>query len=175
MARLNQKRLDEENNFLAISKDWKIITERILNNNNLLKLIHYTTSDALDKPNLTEEEKEKLINKNILCYPYVPEDNIVQNYIEILFDSFFSNKTNPQYVDNTIIITILCHKDNWILNNWQMRLYMIANELMNLINKKKLTGIGITEFIGANAFVPSQDLIGLTLNFLVVNSVNIKE
>lgn len=56
-----------------------------------------------------------------------------------------------------------------------MRLYAIANELMNLINRKKLTGIGVTEFIGASSFVPSENFIGMTLNFLVVNSVNTKE
>ena len=41
MARLNQERLNDENSFLAMSKDWEKITEKILEDDKLLKLIYY--------------------------------------------------------------------------------------------------------------------------------------
>lgn len=175
IGRINQKILNEQNNFLAISKDWSIITEKLIKNDKLLKLIYYNTSDALSKPNLTDEEKEKLINKNILPYPYIPEDDDVENYIQVLFDNFLPNRNNTQYIDNTIIITILCNRQNWILENWQIRLYSIANEIMNMINNQKFSGIGRAEFIGGASLVPSEHVIGMTLNFNVVNSLNERE
>ena len=76
-----------------------------------MKLLYYKSKDALKLPKLSEEEKEGLINKNILSYPYVPSEDEVENYIQILFDNFTQNQTNPQYVDNMIVITLLCHKD----------------------------------------------------------------
>lgn len=175
MARLNQKMLKDQNNFLAVSKDWAKITDKILSNKKLLKLIYYTSPDALEQNDLTEEQKLSLINKNILCYPYIPTTDDVNNYIEILFDNFVPNEENTEYINNTITLTILCNKENWILNNWNMRLYLIANELMNLINGKKLTGIGEVNFIGGTSFIPSDNIFGITLNFLVINSINLKE
>jgi hypothetical protein len=53
MGRLTEKILREQNNFLAISKDWEKIADRIMNNDTLLKLVYYTSPDALSKPNLT--------------------------------------------------------------------------------------------------------------------------
>lgn len=52
---------------------------------------------------------------------------------------------------------------------------MIANEIMNLLNGKKLTGIGKAQFVGGVSIVPSKDVIGLTLNFMVINSSNTNE
>lgn len=175
MGRLNQKRLNEENNFLAVSMDWAKIAEKILSNEKLLKLIYHNQQDALGRNTLTEEEKQSLVNKNILSYPYIPTDDDVNNYIQILFDNFVPNDSNPQYVDNMVIISIFCHRENWILENWQLRLYMIANEIMNLLNGKKLTGIGKAQFVGGVSIVPSKDIIGLTLNFMVINSSNTNE
>lgn len=175
VGKLNQKRLNEENNFLAVAQDWKKITQKILENDKLLKLIYYNSPDALEKENLTNEEKQGLINKNILSYPFIPDNTDVENYIQILFDNFLPNEENPEYIDNTISITIFCNRQNWVLTNWRMRLYSMANEVMNLLNKKKLTGIGITNFIGGVSIVPSENIIGITLNFLVINSVNTKD
>lgn len=175
MARLDAKRLQEENSFLAIPKDWQKIVEKILDNNKFLKLLYYKTKDALRLPELTEEEKESLINKNILSHPYIPTEDEVENYVQILFDNFTQNKTNPQYVDNMIVVTLLCHKDTWILENWNLRLYAMANEVMNMLSNKKLTGIGTVQFISASAFVPNSTTYGLTMTFMVVNSTNTKE
>ena len=83
MAKLNAKRLQEENNFLAIPKDWKKIVEKILTNEKFLKLLYYKSKDALKLPNLSEAEKERLINKNILSHPYIPSEDEVENYIQI--------------------------------------------------------------------------------------------
>ena len=172
MGRLNEKRLREENNFLAISKDWEKIADRILNNETLLKLVYYTSPDALSKPNLTTEQKLTLINKNIISHPYIPEDDDTQNYIQVLFGAFEPNSTNPEYIDNAIIITLMCHKSNWTMENWQLRLYRMANEIMNIINNKKFSGIGTAKFIAASPLVPSNSLFGLTMTFGVINSLN---
>ena len=175
MARLNAKRMQDENSFLAIPKDFKKITERIMDNDKLLKLIYYNTKDALDQPNLTLEQKLGLVNENILSYPYIPTSDDTKTYVQVLFDNFSPNATNPQYVDNFIVITVLCNKQNWILENWNLRLYAIANEIMNIISDKKLTGIGTAQFFGATAFVPDKDNFGLTMTFSVINSINTKE
>jgi hypothetical protein len=46
---------EPKSSFLAVSKDMSIITDLIFKNNNLKKLLYYTTPDCLNKPNLNED------------------------------------------------------------------------------------------------------------------------
>jgi hypothetical protein len=52
-----------KSSFLSINKDMRLLVDKILSNDRLCKLLYYTTKDALDKPNLTDEEKLSLFNK----------------------------------------------------------------------------------------------------------------
>jgi hypothetical protein len=45
-----------KSSFLSVDKDMSIITDYLLKNDRLKKLLHYTTRDCLDKPRLTEDE-----------------------------------------------------------------------------------------------------------------------
>ena len=54
-----------ESSFLSVEKDLSIITNMILKNNNLKKLLYYTSKDCLDKPKLTEDQSLELIGHNI--------------------------------------------------------------------------------------------------------------
>ena len=58
-----------ESSFLSLEKDLSIIVDLILKNNNLKKLLYYTSKDCLDKPKLTEEETYDLFGKNIRIVP----------------------------------------------------------------------------------------------------------
>ena len=42
-----------------------IIVNTMLKNERLKKMLHYTTKDCLNKPNLTEDESLELFGKNI--------------------------------------------------------------------------------------------------------------
>jgi len=44
-----------KSSFLSMEKDLGIITNLILKNSRLKKLLYYTTPDALSKPNLNDE------------------------------------------------------------------------------------------------------------------------
>ena len=54
-----------KSSFLSIEKDLGIITDQIIQNNRLKKLLHYTTKDALSQPNLTTDQSLQLFNRNI--------------------------------------------------------------------------------------------------------------
>jgi hypothetical protein len=41
--------------FLSVEKDMSIIIDKILKNPRIQRLLYYTTSDALDRPNLTDD------------------------------------------------------------------------------------------------------------------------
>ena len=91
-----------KSSFLSIEKDMGIIVDRICDNERLKRLLYYTTPDAMEKPNLTDDQMYELFKKNIRIVPKLKVDNSVLNYLVIKFDNFITNPTNPQFRDNTI-------------------------------------------------------------------------
>ena len=104
-----------KSSFLSIPKDLEIITNNFLKNERLKKLLHYTTKDALDKPNLTLDESLAMMKKNVKIVPKLYIDGSIVNYVIISFDNFTSNATNPEFRDNIISFDIICHFDQWEL------------------------------------------------------------
>lgn len=158
-----------KSSFLSVEKDMSIITDWMLKNNRLKKLLHYTTKDAMLKPNLTQEETVELIGKNIKLVPKLYIDGSVLAYIIISFDNFSQNASNPQFRDNIISFDIVCHFDQWQLQDFKLRPYRIAAELDTMFNEKHLTGIGTLKFLGANQIVLNNEYAGLSLMYEAIH------
>ena len=157
-----------KSSFLYMEKDTGIIINEILKNNRLKKLLYYTTSDAMEKPNLTEDESLSLLGTNIKIVPKLYVDGSVLNYVLINFDNFTPSE-NPEFRDNTIQFDIICHFDQWNLKDYALRPYKIAGEIDSMFNLKKLTGIGYLEFMGATQIVLTDEFAGLCLMYRTVH------
>ena len=157
-----------KSSFLSMEKDTGIIVNEILKNNRLKKLLYYTTSDAMEKPNLTEDESLSLLGTNIKIVPKLYVDGSVKNYVLINFDNFTPSE-NPEFKDNTIQFDIICHFDQWNLRDYALRPYKIAGEIDSMFNLKKLTGIGYLEFVGATQIVLTDEFAGLCLMYRTVH------
>ena len=106
-----------KSSFLSIEKDMGIILDYLLKNDRLKKLLFYTSKDCLKKPKLTEDESLSLINKNIRMVPKLTVDGSVLNYIIVSFDNF-TQSSNPEFRDNVIEFDIICHFDQWQMENF---------------------------------------------------------
>ena len=158
-----------KSSFLSVEKDLSIITNLILKNDNLKKLLFHTTPNAINMRNLTEDETIGLFGKNIKIIPKLSVDGSVLNYIIVSFDNFTGNRTNPEFRDNIIEFDIICHLDQWQLKDSQLRPYRIAAELDSMLNGKKLTGIGTLEFLGANQMILTDEFAGLCLMYNAIH------
>ena len=155
--------------FLSVEKDLELITNKMLKNERLKRLLYYTTKDALDKENIGEEATYELFGKNIKIVPKLYIDGSVLNYVIISFDNFTPNTTNPEFRDNIISFDVICHFDQWHLKGFQLRPYKIAAELDSMFNGKHLTGIGNLEFLGANPLPINEEFQGFTLMYQVIH------
>ena len=154
--------------FMSVDKDLSLITSWMLKNKNLCKMLYYTDRNALDRPNLTEEQKYSLMNKQIKIIPKIYVDSSVLAYIIISMDNFTPTE-NPQFRDNIITFDIICHFDQWHLQDFQLRPYRIAAELDSMFDNEHLTGIGELHFMGANQIILSDEFAGLTLMYQAVH------
>lgn len=161
----------QETTFLTAQKDLFKIVQKFINNEKLKKLLFYPVKDALDRKDLTSEETLGLLHKNIRVIPKLQVSEDVQSYIIIGFDGFITNAKNPEYRDNIITFDVICHFDSWVMENYQLRPYLIMGEIDGMLNKSKLNGIGTVEFISANQLLLSSDLAGFSLTYRVINDV----
>ena len=155
--------------FLSVEKDMELITNQILKNERLKRLLYYTTKDALDKPNIGEDASLELFGKNIKNVPKLYIDGSVLNYIIISFDNFTPNAMNPEFRDNIISFDVICHYDQWNLKGFALRPYKIAAELDSMFNGKHLTGIGELEFLGANQLILNDEFAGFSLMYQAIH------
>lgn len=158
-----------KSSFLSVEKDMSLIASYLLKNDRLKRLLYYTTPDCLNKPNLTDEETVGLIHKNIKIVPKLYVDGSILNYIILSFDNFVTNNNNSEFRDNVVEFDIICHFDQWNLQDFQLRPYRIAAEIDSMLNDQKLTGIGRLEFMGANQMLLTDEYAGLCLMYRAIH------
>lgn len=164
-----------KSSFLGMQKDTALIIDKILNNKNVLKLLYYTSSDALSKPDLTSEQIKSLFkNKQITNIPKVTVDDNKLSYLVITYDSFQPNIGNNFYRDHIIEIKIICHYEDWDLEDFDLRPFRIAGEIDSMLQGQHLTGIGEIELIEANQDIYDDEYGGLTLRYLAVRGTEDK-
>ena len=153
-----------KSSFLSINKDMRLLVDKFLTNDRLCKLLYYTDKDALNKAKLTDEQKIGMFGQQIRIVPKLYVDQPVLNYIIISFDNFIES-SNPQFRDNIIEFDIICHFDQWQMQDFDLRPYRIAAEIDSMLDKKKLTGIGLLEFYGAKEILLTDEFAGICLMY----------
>lgn len=161
--------IQPKSSFLSVEKDLSIIIDRIIKNKRLQRLLYYTTSDALDKPNLTQEQTMELLDNNIRI---IPKDMVYEDLKTVIYinmDNFFTNQSNPEFRNNLIKIHIVCPIEIWKLKDFQLRPYRIAAEIDTMLNKQRLTGIGKIEFYDGQMIPINDDLYTFCLLYSVIH------
>ena len=158
-----------KSSFLSIEKDMRLISNMILKNPRLKRLLYYNSPDCLERPDISDDQSLEMFGKNIKIIPKLYVDGSVLNYIIINFDNFTTNATNPEFRDNIIEFDIICHFDQWNLKDFQLRPYKIAAELDSMLNNQHLTGIGKLEFLGANQMILTDEYAGICLMYSAIH------
>ena len=153
-----------KSSFLSIPKDMRLLVDKFLTNERLCKLLYYTDKNALNKEKLTDEQKISMFGQQIRIVPKLYVDQPVLNYIIISFDNFIES-SNPQFRDNIVEFDIICHFDQWQMEDFDLRPYSIAAEIDSMLDKKKLTGIGLLEFYGAKEILLTDEFAGICLMY----------
>lgn len=155
--------------FLSVEKDMSIIVDYFLKNDRLKKLLFYTTKDCLSKPPVSENDTYEMFGKQIKIVPKLLVDSSVLTYVIISFDNFTLNATNPEFRDNIISFDIVCHFNQWQLQDFSLRPYKIAAEIDSMFNNKHLTGIGELQFLGAKQIILTDEFAGLSLMYSAIH------
>lgn len=148
--------------FGSVSKNFNRIVNRFVEDEELIRLLVRTDSDAKDDTvPITREEKDQALNRSIRTTPVNPKDKVLENFIFVGVSNIVP-LGNGNSVSYAVIIDIACNIQNWVLDDGTMRHIEILGRIDALLNATKMDSFGSVRFIGANALKINEEMSGLT-------------
>lgn len=177
-----------KNTFLSCEKDQEKIWKKLLveskpYSDKLKRLLIVNTPDCLDE---SQEQYQMMIDKYDLATmrqngylkvtPKITfgEHEEVRSYILLEFDDF-TPSDNPEFRNCVISFTIICHLDEWELEDYKLRPHQIAGYIDGILNGSKLTGIGTLTFMGASQVVLDENIGGMLLRYAAIQGKGAEE
>jgi hypothetical protein len=145
------------NNYKGSSEIPYNIIKYLFYNENIWKLIYYTTPDALSKPNLTAEQKAALLwtgddhqeNYRVFLVPMV--ENSIANQSVLL--KLYKAKVRPTDAFKGVLlyaVEIQCETKVGMLDDGRARLDVLWEEIMTSLVGKDVQGVGSLFFNSGN-------------------------
>ena len=144
------------------------IANKLMSNQTLCRLLKYQVRDALDANKYPNVDGSELINKQILIVPKVFDDSTEKtSYITALFNSFVVNQFNPEFKISSVRFDIACPYEEWIMNSYSLRPYLIMEEVDNMFNEAQLSGIGTLQFVRADPLTLTPQIGGYSMQYKI--------
>lgn len=153
--------------FAVMGENLFRIINKIITNQRICRLLKYQCSTPFDK-SLPDVDGIELLNKEVAIVPKLYEkDNLEYSYIVVLFNKYIVNPNNSDFKISEIRFEVICPFNEWILDEQNLRPYLLMQELDNMFNQAKLSGIGNLQFVRSDPLVLSPHLSGYTLIYQI--------
>ena len=126
-----------------IGENLQKIAQRLMANDDLVKLLYYTGLDPLSKPNLTDEQKkEEIFNKLIKIVPRIGPKETAASLISIRVVHGRPNPENSEFKDLLISVEVFVPLTQWIIKGSNLRPFAILGEVQKSLENKTVNGLG---------------------------------
>ncbi len=126
-----------------IGENLQKIMNRLLSNQELLKLLYYTDKDPLSKPDLTDEQKAtEIFEKLIKVIPKVNSRETSNSVITIEVVKGIKNTDNSEFKNLSIAIELFIPLTQWIIKDTNLRPFAILGQIEKSLNNKTINGLG---------------------------------
>ena len=143
------------------------ILNKLVNNQRICRLLKYQVRDPFSNK-YEDVDGIELLNKQILAVPKVFDASTEKMaYIVAVFDNFVVNQFNPEFKISTVRFDVACPYDEWVLDENSLRPYLIMQEIDNMFNQAKLSGIGNLQFHRADMLTLSPQIGGFSMEYKI--------
>lgn len=143
------------------------ILNKLVNNQNICRLLKYQVRDPFSDK-YEDVDGVDLLNRQILAVPKVFDASTEKmSYIVAVFDNFVVNQFNPEFKISTVRFDVACPYDEWVLDENSLRPYLIMQEIDNMFNQAKLSGIGNLQFHRADMLTLSPQIGGFSMEYKI--------
>ena len=119
------------------------IISRLQTNQNLLKLVYYTSKDPLNEQDLTDEQiRNEIYNKLIKIVPRIGYKETAQSMVTLRVVRGRNNVENDEFRDFEINIEVFVPLTQWFIKDSNLRPFAIMGEIHKSLNNKTINGLG---------------------------------
>jgi len=127
-------------NFNEMGENLMGIVKRLLANQNLCKLLQYTDSNPLKHEDIPNTKS--LLHKRIRILPKVDPQENTQSTVVLLINDGFKNNHNSDFKTLNLLICVYVPFEEWIINDTQLRPFVIMSEIQESLDNKQIKGLG---------------------------------
>lgn len=166
MVRGGSMNLDQtQRRFAVMGNNTFKIANLLTENQRICRLLKYQARDPFS-PERPDVDGLELINKQILIVPKIFDDTREEmSYITAIFDDYTVNPFNPEFKNFTLRFDIACPYDKWLIDEQSLRPYLIMQEIDQIFNGGKLSGIGTLQFWRADNLTLSPWIGGYSMRY----------
>lgn len=141
------------------------IAKKLLNNQNLLKLLVNTDKDPLKHPDIDNPLKE-ILNHYIKVVPLLlEEDMTTKSKIVIFFEEGSPSAANADHENVLLLINIYCPFKEWLITGDNLRPFAIMSEVRKSLQDKRLNGLGEITFNSFDLATLTEEMGCYSLRF----------
>ena len=130
-------------NCIELGENAQKIMQRLLANQNLLKLLYYTDKDPLSQPDLTNEQiQNEVFNKLVKIIPRVGPKETAHSIVSIRFTRGRRNMNNNEFENIFVAIESFVPLTQWVIKGTSLLPFAIMGEIQKSLNGKTINGLG---------------------------------
>lgn len=145
-------------NFAEIGEALSNVALKLAMNQNITKLLYYNDESPLTYSDLDlQDEKNNLLNKNIVLVPSIDLRSKKTSYLSIVTPEGTINE-NDEFSTIYICIDVIVPLDLWLINNKSTRPILLMNEIKKTLNGHKVNSIGTMRFDTYSLDIPTDEV-----------------
>jgi hypothetical protein len=152
-----------------LNKTLYAIKNKLMNNNDITKLLFYSVVNPLEQDELTTTQKNQVITLNPVVEYNTDPATTINHFISIGVP-MVGYGSNTEGVLIQLELAIVCHVDYWELNNNRLRLMTIAEKVVDELNEQKFSLSGKLIIDGLTPEIFRDNLVGYRVTGFIMDS-----
>lgn len=152
-------------NLRELSRILKKVTERLLANQTLCKLVYYNDQDPMSKADFVSTSN--LIGKEIRFIPKVGPQENTKSKVVLVWNEGEKNPTNSDIVDLSLKVYVYTPFSEWIILGDELRIFYIMAEIEETLDGKEVNGLGRLKSSGFYLDIITDELAAYRMEFTI--------
>lgn len=149
-----------------------IIKNKLLESENLKKLLFHTVPDALDLGVPTLQEVSNHIDLTSIINYGLENSNSIANFVLVELSSM--DLSNGEMAGHNIIVTAFSKHSNISLNNNRMRHFAITQEIYSILGDLTIGSLGKLDLLEMELKTIDTGYVGYQMSFLAIDTTEVE-
>ena len=153
-------------NYKQLSSFLKEISSRLLADQTLCKLLFYNDINPLSHPDLTADQRKKMLGQEVRFIPKVGPQETTKSKIAMVLPSGEKNPENKEIIQLPIHLFVYTPFTDWIIEGDELRIFFIMSCVEELLDGKDIKGIGKLQSTGFDMVLTTDELCAYQMGFI---------